>query len=408
MQTDHNVTLIVFSDDWGRHPSSCQHLVSCLLPRYPALWVNTVGTRPPKLSREDLGKIAVKLGQWLTPARAATPGGHGLPQGLRVISPRMWPGFRAKWQRKLNASMVTRAVERALGPRRPGEQRIAITTLPITADLVGRLRVDRWVYYSVDDFGVWPGLDGSVMRDMEALLVKRADRLIAVSPTLQDHLAELGRESEVITHGIDLEFWSLQPRPAAQTHSDPQPSPRGPLPVWCDRLTGPIILFWGLIDQRLDMHWCRALQRSLRARGGGTLVLVGPQQSPDPELAALKQVVMPGAMPYDALPSLAAWADVLVMPYADLPVTRAMQPLKFKEYLGTGKPVVVRSLPATEPWADAADVVDTADLFVERVIQRMADGLPQEHAQARKRLADESWVKKAARFERVLISEQAG
>jgi hypothetical protein len=35
------------------------------------------------------------------------------------------------------------------------------------------------------------------------------------------------------------------------------------------------------------------------------------------------------------------------MPYADLAATRAMQPLKLKEYLATGRPVVVRDLPAT-------------------------------------------------------------
>ena len=59
--------LIVFSDDWGRHPSSCQHLIGQLLPRYQTLWVNTIGTRSPKLSMEDLGKVFKKIGQWLSP-----------------------------------------------------------------------------------------------------------------------------------------------------------------------------------------------------------------------------------------------------------------------------------------------------------------------------------------------------
>ena len=31
---------VVFSDDWGRHPSSCQHLFRQLLPRYRTFWVN--------------------------------------------------------------------------------------------------------------------------------------------------------------------------------------------------------------------------------------------------------------------------------------------------------------------------------------------------------------------------------
>ena len=68
-------------------------------------------------------------------------------------------------------------------------------------------------------------------------------------------------------------------------------------------------------------------------------------------------------MPFEELPRLAREAGVLVMPYADLPVTRAMQPLKLKEYLATGRPVVVRDLPATRPWADCLDLADTAEEF---------------------------------------------
>ncbi len=47
------------------------------------------------------------------------------------------------------------------------------------------------------------------------------------------------------------------------------------------------------------------------------------------------------------------------MPLADLPVTRAMQPLKLKEDLATDKPAVVRDLPPNRAWADCPDVAAT-------------------------------------------------
>ena len=47
--------LIVFSDDWGRHPSSCQHLTSHLLDDFNVTWLNTIGTRPPRL---DLATVS--------------------------------------------------------------------------------------------------------------------------------------------------------------------------------------------------------------------------------------------------------------------------------------------------------------------------------------------------------------
>ena len=407
--------LVVFSDDWGRHPSSAQHLIGHLLERYPTVWVNTIGTRPPGYSRDDIRKIGVKLGQWTTPwfrrgsqlSRGfadATPGA-GSRANLTVITPRMWPGFRRSWQRRLNRRLIGGAVNRALGPRgSDGARRVVVTTLPISADLIGKIDADGWVYYCVDDLSVWPGVDGQVMRDMEQILVQRAQRLIVASETLQERLAGLGRESTLLTHGIEVDFWRTG-RPRSFAGSTPglgDGANPGTLPEWWGALPRPIILFWGLIDRRLDSAWVEALC-DRKTGSGGSVVLVGPQQAADPHLRDLAGLVMPGAVAYAALPALAAAADALVMPYADLPVTRAMQPLKFKEYLATGKPVIVRDLPATRPWADAADVVAEAGAFVRCVRQRVQTGVPAEQLQARKRLAGESWEQKARQFEMVMM-----
>jgi glycosyltransferase involved in cell wall biosynthesis len=384
--------LLVFADDWGRHPSSCQHLVRKLLDRHRVLWVNTIGTRPPRLSREDLGKGTAKLRQWLG-GRAAP---HVLPANLRVLNPLMYPGFRARWHRRLNAALVGRAVDRALGPRRRGERRVAITTIAITADLVGRLDVDRWVYYCVDDFSVWPGLDGRVLDELDRALVRRVDRVVCVSETLRRRLGQLGANALVLTHGIDLAHWR-QVAAAADTGAARSATD---LPRWWPATARPILLFWGVVDRRLDTACCRALAAQV-----GTVVLVGPCQSPDPDLAATPRVCMPGPVPYQVLPTLAAAADVLVMPYADLPVTRAIQPLKLKEYLATGRPVVVRNLPATAPWGDAADVVNDAAGFVSVVRQRLEEGVSDAQRQARTRLDAETWDHKARTLEQVLLAD---
>ena len=84
----------------------------------------------------------------------------------------MYPGFRRSWQRRINARLISYRVNQELGLRVEKERRIAITTIPIVADLIGQIDVDRWVYYCVDDFSVWPGLDGPVMKAMENQLIE--------------------------------------------------------------------------------------------------------------------------------------------------------------------------------------------------------------------------------------------
>ncbi len=376
-----SVELVVFSDDWGRHPSSCQHLVRHLLARHRTLWVNTVGTRPPRLSLSDVQRV---VGRLRSPGRAAA-----LPENLRVISPWMYPGFRSGWQRRLNAKLLTDAIHAALGARLPGVRRVAITTLPITADLVGRLDVDRWVYYCVDDFSVWPGLDGSVMDEMERSQAVKMDAVVAVSQTLAQRLGAMGcPRVELLTHGIDMEHWKLSEEVSGGVSGG---AGGEYIPGFLGGLGGPLVTFWGVVDQRLDAPWCLALVEAM----AGTLLLLGPQQSPDARLLKHPRIHAPGPVPYAQLPSVARASAVLVMPYADLPVTRAIQPLKFKEYLATGRPVVVRSLPATVEWSDAADVVRSEAEFVARVQQRTGQPTPTSQLTARARLSEESWSAKA-------------
>src|SRR5207249_9223786 len=80
--------LLVFADDWGRHPSSCQHLARHLLARHRVVWVNTIGTRPPRLDRATLARGLEKLRHWAGRPPSSAPGSD--PPGLCVLSPTMW------------------------------------------------------------------------------------------------------------------------------------------------------------------------------------------------------------------------------------------------------------------------------------------------------------------------------
>src|SRR5438445_764069 len=77
--------LLVFADDWGRHPSSCQHLVRQWLDRYAVTWVNTIGTRTPRLDLATLKRGGEKIVQWLRPKKKAT----AAVTDVRVLNPRM-------------------------------------------------------------------------------------------------------------------------------------------------------------------------------------------------------------------------------------------------------------------------------------------------------------------------------
>ena len=385
-------SLLVFSDDWGRHPSSCQHLVRNLLDQYPVLWVNTIGTRAPRFDVQTMKRVTEKLRQWGSAklsknaqADTSTKPGSAAPAqthpNLTVINPKMWPWFGSGRDRRLNRWLLSKQLSNLI--TQLPQPVVGLTTLPITADLPDALPVDRWVYYCVDDFSQWPGLDRDTLRCMDRAMILRADSLIAVSETLQMMIADEGRESSLLTHGVDVEFWNSAPASSGVTLESQSPN----------------VVFWGVIDRRMDSASLRRLSRDLT---DGTIVLIGPQQDPNPEILALPNVRTLPAQPLAALPAIAQQADVLIMPYADLPVTRAMQPLKLKEYLATGKPVVVNRLPSTNAWNDCLDVAETPAQFSQLVRDRTTHGIPGSQVTARNRLQQESWKNKAAVLEHVL------
>jgi glycosyltransferase involved in cell wall biosynthesis len=377
--------LVVFSDDWGRHPSSCQHLILRLLPRYDVDWINTIGMRRPRLAIADFRRGAEKLRSWVRPGAASSEARDDLAEGCGapvIHSPILWPSFGSRWGRAANRRLLLNQLDRVL--RGPSKPLAVITTVPIVADLARATGDLNWRYYCVDDFSEWPNLDKTTMGAMERDLIASVRSSIAASEVLRERLAVLGIRAPVLTHGVDLDRW--------RAVGSPRPLNGG----------RPTALFWGLADARLDVDICLALAESCRLR------IVGPRSDVDRHLLSHPSIFWEGPVSFDELPDCAGNADVLVMPYRDMAVTRAMQPLKLKEYLATRLPVVATPLPANLPWADAMDVTSDAAEFAAICLKRAGSPLPAGQATARQRLEYESWDAKAQVFERWLLEPEYG
>ena len=84
--------IVIFSDDWGRHPSSCQHLARHWVGSYDVVWVNTIGMRPPRLDWITARRGGEKLLQWFGPKSGSVD--SELPRheaAPKVIDAKMWP-----------------------------------------------------------------------------------------------------------------------------------------------------------------------------------------------------------------------------------------------------------------------------------------------------------------------------
>jgi glycosyltransferase involved in cell wall biosynthesis len=170
-------------------------------------------------------------------------------------------------------------------------------------------------------------------------------------------------------------------------------------------LKQPRIVFSGqLAPHKVDL---RLVERLAADRPDWSFVLIGPEwegagtrEAIDP-LRRLRNVALLGHVPYNDLPAYLHAADVLIIPYVRNTATRAVFPLKFFEYLATGKPVVASPLPSLLPYHEAVALVDTPRAWVAAIEAALRD--PQRLAEQRQVLARRhTWNARLRAMERVV------
>ena len=169
-------------------------------------------------------------------------------------------------------------------------------------------------------------------------------------------------------------------------------------------LTGPILGFFGVIDERIDLELIQALAK---ARPDWSIVMIGPVAKIDPaSLPRLPNVHWLGNRAYADLPSYLAGWNVALMPFAINEATRFISPTKTPEYLAGGVPVVstgIVDVVSHYGHLDAVAIAQTPAEFIAGCDAALAlplSGAWRDDADAV--LADISWDRTFASMERLL------
>src|SRR3546814_7181189 len=96
----------------------------------------------------------------------------------------------------------------------------------------------------------------------------------------------------------------------------------------------------GYLGSCHEMIYLPLIEWRATQRPYGTFLLVGHAAVDVSRLERLPNVVLAGAQPYASLPRWARAYDVAIIPYRMTRQVANANPLKLREYLATGKPVV--------------------------------------------------------------------
>ena len=352
--------IVYFGNDWfAENRTSSHHIARRLAKQVPVLYVDSPGLRAPNSSGRDLKRLLKKLlGTFRLPEQLDTNFWHcTVPQ----IPYRRFPGINA-----LNQVFGLWAVRRAL--RHVGfKLRISWFVVPHPGFMAKRLQERLCVYYCIDDYAAHPGVDAKLVAQCDAELTVKADQLFVAPPALM--VSKMAQNSSAVfaPHGVDVALFKQAMSPDTK------------VPEAARSLRGPVIGYFGSIAAWIDVELIAWLARS---RPQWSFLLIGHAFADVSALKLLSNVRLVGAQPYESLPGWAKAFDVAIIPYRLNQQVKNANPLKLREYLATGRPVVTVSNPEIDRFSKWVRIVNGNAEFLAAIEQALLPE-PMESAYAR-------------------------
>jgi glycosyltransferase involved in cell wall biosynthesis len=274
-------------------------------------------------------------------------------EGITVVSPAVIPFFGSRAAVATNRKLLTAQIS-SLAKSRGLTQPILWIAIPTAIEVAGRLNESLIIYHVSDKYDANTmdhATDPALIRALHTRAIDAADLVLYSSRKLLAE-AEHGREkSHLLEQAVDFERWSrINEVPVAEAVQQ-IPRPRigyfGAIEPW-------------LVDQEL-------IRQASGQRPEWHWVFIG-NKSRGLEIESLPNVHFLPPVSYDDLPGYAAGFDVCVLPWnTEVPFTSYGSAIKVREYLATGKPVVISPLPEYESMSDVLRIARSREQFLELV-----------------------------------------
>ncbi len=369
--------VVYFGNDWfGENRTSSHHIATRLSRHMPILYVDSPGLRPPSGSGRDVKRAIRKVFSALRPPIR-------IHDGLWHCTVPQLPFRRVPGVETFNRLFSRWAVRRAV--RHVGIRRyLSWFVVPHPGFLAHKLGEEMCVYYCIDDYAALPGVDEKLIFARDTELSREADLMFVAPPALVDGKRELNPSTVYSPHGVDVELFRQASEPGTQ------------VPDVAAALPKPVVGYFGSLHEWIDLdliEWL-AVQRPQ-----WSFLLIGHPATDVSALRALPNVSLPGPQPYKTLPQWAKAFDAAIIPYRLNRFVTNNNPLKLREYLATGKPVVSVRNREISKFEKYVTIADDREAFLAGLDRALSEDTPQAAAERMQSVAGLTWD---SRVEQVL------
>jgi glycosyltransferase involved in cell wall biosynthesis len=358
--------------DWWYHNRGlfCPQIMRRLAKYNNVLFINSLGIRFPSLNKDKnaLKKIFRKLCSIARFLRKTD-------DGMYVFSPLSLPFLKSKLCRRLNAFSLLfqiKLIMVLIGLKKP----IFYVGCVPAFEIVKKLNRQYLIYERTDLFEEMPGTDKNYISSLDRELAESADLVLYVNRALCEEGVKKNRNSMLIGHGVDFEVF-VNAEESTFIPEDIADIPK------------PIVGFFGEISTKTsDFTLLEHIARQLPEM---SLVLVGPISTDVSVLRAYKNIYFLGQKKYEEIPHYGKVFDVAIMPWNKNKWIEFCNPVKVKEYLALGKPVVSTYYPEIEPYSDIVYVARNYEQFISYIRAAVEENDIGLRLSRRKRVKYETW-----------------
>ena len=375
-----NRSIICFGgeDWWYHHPHSKAHLMRKFARAgNKVIFVNSISMGLPGLAHKDLlPRIKRKLGSYSKLARQTE-------EGITVVSPASLPFFGSSAARAINRRAISAQIGR-LARSRGLSKPILWIAIPTAAEMIGTLGESAVVYQVSDKYDANTmdhATDPALIRRLHEQAIDAADLVFYSGRKLFDEATRGRDRSYLLEQAVEFDHWrhvgngNMTIAPEISRIPRPRLGYFGAIEPW-------------LVDQEL-------IKRAGVVRPEWQWVFIG-NKSRGLDIEGLPNTHFLPPVPYGELPKYAAGFDVCVLPWeTEQSFTSYGSAIKVREYLATGKPVVISPLPEYEPMKDVLRIARTRNDFIALVDEALRENDPDAAKRRQAAVAGGTWDARA-------------
>jgi glycosyltransferase involved in cell wall biosynthesis len=354
------------------------HVDLQLMRRYAkshtTLYINSIVMQKP-----GLGKGKRFIERLIRKTRSILAGLLMSDAGFWVYSPLTLPLHHVPWARKINNILLRSQVRHAIRKLRI-KNPIIWVVCPPAADLAIKMNANKMVYLRTDRYEEYPNVDYDIVRKYDQKLKAAADLTLFFSSSLYEEERSQCKNAFFLDHGVDYDMFAM----ADQNPYKPEEMVGIPKPI---------VGFFGAIDDHTsDIPF---VEKVVSLLAHVSFVFVGNPSSDIIRLKKRKNVWMVGQKPYEQIPHYGKCFDVAIMPWRQNRWIEACNPIKLKEYLALGKPIVSTPFTELQKYLDVVYQTRTPEEFAGCIEKALREDNDELVATRRKKVEKASWDSKA-------------